>query len=234
MYLIASAALCAQTALLYSQGPGQVLAPAGATQSDEWSGARTSGGRSQAIVLHLDMTGEGHGTIDLPDFGAIDIPAAKFEMTKSTIHFELVGDSTNAIFDGSVSPTEIYGHWKEGDRSGDFILHPSNMHDGRNALLRKNVFIQNGDVRLSGTLVMQQDLCLRLSSFTEQGLRQEPPHCFWRSTSHTEALRHSSMTNAGRENLPETGNTHPSRPLLATSRRLSVFWTRSRRSMHIE
>jgi len=154
MYLIASAALCAQTALLYSQGSGQVLAPAGATQSDEWSGARTSGGRSQAIVLHLDMTGEGHGTIDLPDFGAIDIPAAKFEMTKSTIHFELVGDSTNAIFDGSVSPTEIYGHWKEGDRSGDFILHPSNMHDGRNALLRKNVFIQNGDVRLSGTLVM--------------------------------------------------------------------------------
>jgi hypothetical protein len=152
--LFASAAFCAQTAPLNSQGAGQAPVPAVAVQSEEWIGVRTTGGRSQAIVLNLDKTGGGHGTIDLPDFGAINIPAAKFEMTKTTVHFELVGDTSDAIFDGIVSTSEIHGHWTEGNRSGDFILHPSNKHNSGNALLKKNLVVQNGDVRLSGTLVM--------------------------------------------------------------------------------
>jgi pimeloyl-ACP methyl ester carboxylesterase len=151
--LITLAVSCAP-AILYSQATGQVLAPANAVRSGEWVGARTSGGHSQALVLHIDMTGGGRGTVDLPDFGALGVPAAKFEVTKNHIHFDLVGDTSTAVFDGSISPTEIHGHWKEGDRTGDFILHPSNKRDSGSALLTKNVSVQNGDVRLSGTLVM--------------------------------------------------------------------------------
>jgi pimeloyl-ACP methyl ester carboxylesterase len=105
-------------------------------------------------VLHLSQGVGTGGTVDLPDFGAIGIPAAKFEMTKSNLHFELVGDSANAIFDGIVSPTEIYGHWKEGNQSGDFTLNLSGKRDSGSELLKKNLSIQNGDARLSGTLVM--------------------------------------------------------------------------------
>jgi pimeloyl-ACP methyl ester carboxylesterase len=105
-------------------------------------------------VLHLGQAGGEHGTVDLPDFGALGIPTAKFELTKNHIHFELVGDTSTTVFDGSARRGEMHGHWTEGDRSGDFTLRRSTHSDGDSALIEKNVFIQNGDVRLSGTLVM--------------------------------------------------------------------------------
>lgn len=151
--LIALAAPCTQTSLR-SQGTGQALLPATAAQTEVWVGARTSGGRSQALVLHLGQDPDGGGTVDLPDFGALGIPAAKFDLTKNHIHFELVGDTSNAVFDGSVTPGEMRGHWTEGDRHGDFTLRRSTRSDSDGALVKKDLFIQNGDVRLSGTLVM--------------------------------------------------------------------------------
>ena len=151
--LIALASPSAQTPL-HSQTTGQILPQHNAAQTEEWVGIRTSGGRSQKIVLHLGQPGGERGTVDLPDFGALGIPAAKFELTKNHIHFELVGDSSTAVFDGSVSRGEIDGHWTEGDRFGDFTLRRSTRSDGDSALVKKKVFIQNGDVRLSGTLVM--------------------------------------------------------------------------------
>jgi len=151
--LIALAAPCTQTPL-HSQSTGQALPRPIAAQAEEWIGVRTSGGRSQKIVLHLRQPGGELGTVDLPDFGALGVPAAKFELTKNHIHFELVGDTATAVFDGSVSRGEMHGHWTEGDRSGDFTLRRSTRSEGDSALVKKNVFIQNGDVRLSGTLVM--------------------------------------------------------------------------------
>ena len=151
--LIALAATYTQTPL-HSQSTGQAPPRPNAAQTEEWIGVRTSGGRSQKIVLHLGQHGVKRGTVDLPDFGALIIPAAKFELTKNHIHFELVGDTATAVFDGSVSRGEMHGHWTEGDQSGDFTLRRSMRSDGDSALVKKDVFIQNGDVRLSGTLVM--------------------------------------------------------------------------------
>jgi uncharacterized protein len=151
--LMALAASRVQTSL-YSQGMGQALAPASRIQTEDWIGARTSEGRSQALVLRLGQGPDGGGTVDLPDFGALGIPAAKFNLTKSHIHFELVGDVSTAVFDGGISPGEMHGQWTEGDRSGDFILRRSMRSGGDSTLIKKNLFIQNGDVRLSGTLVM--------------------------------------------------------------------------------
>jgi pimeloyl-ACP methyl ester carboxylesterase len=139
---------------LHSQSTGPAMPRSNAAQTEEWCGVRTSGGRSQKIVLHLDQSGRERGTVDLPDFGALGIPAAKFELTKNHIHFELVGDTATAVFDGSVSRDDMNGHWTEGDRSGDFTLRRSTRPDGNSVLVKKNLFIQNGDVRLSGTLVM--------------------------------------------------------------------------------
>jgi dienelactone hydrolase len=153
--LLAFVASCVQP-LLYSQGTGRAFDPAKTTQSGEWVGVRTTGERSQAVVLHLGQPGGERGTVDLPDFGALGIPAAKFELTKNHIHFELVGDTSTAVFDGRVSRGEMHGYWKDGERSGEFSLHRSNRPDSESALLRKNISIQNGDVRLSGTLVMPQ------------------------------------------------------------------------------
>jgi pimeloyl-ACP methyl ester carboxylesterase len=137
---------------LHSQGTVPARVPAKTAQDQEWVGVRTSGGRTQAIMLHLPQSLGDRATIDLPDFGAIGIPVVKFELTKNNIHFELVGDTSTAVFDGSLRSREIHGHWKEGERSGDFTLHPSERPSS--SLLRKNISIQNGDVHLAGTLVM--------------------------------------------------------------------------------
>jgi len=105
-------------------------------------------------VLHIVQSGGERRTVDLPDFGALGIPAAKFTLTKNHIHFELVGDAATAVFDGSVSRDEMHGHWTEGERSGEFTLRRSTQSDDDSALVKRDVSIKNGDVRLSGTLVM--------------------------------------------------------------------------------
>ena len=120
--------------------------------AQEWVGVRTSGERSQALVLHVELVPKAHGSVDLPDFGALGIPAAKFAMANHKVHFELVGDSSTAIFDGDVQHGDISGHWRENERSGDFRLHSSNS--GVPKLRGRSVTFQDGDISLSGTLLL--------------------------------------------------------------------------------
>jgi pimeloyl-ACP methyl ester carboxylesterase len=121
----------------------------------EWTGVRTSGRRSQALVLHFGVSGSGEKpTVDLPDFGALGIPAANFHIARDQIHFELVGDSSTAVFDGTLKGEAIEGHWKEGDRFGNFALKSSYRLAG--AVRTETVSFQHGVVRLSGTPLIPQ------------------------------------------------------------------------------
>src|ERR1700735_5025784 len=91
--------------------------------SEVWIGTRSSEGQSESLILHVTFSnGTGKGTVDLPDFGAVDIPASKFAMDGSKIHFELVGDFSTTFFDGSTGGDVLRGSWKEGARVGDFEL----------------------------------------------------------------------------------------------------------------
>ena len=132
--------------------------PPASTMSEpvqEWVGVRTAAGRSQQLVLHIDPVPKAHGSVDLPDFGALDIPAAHFAVTGGSIHFELVGDSSTAVFDGKLQRSECRGHWQEGDRSGEFTLHLS--HNSTTALESRSVTFDNGGVHLSGTLLLPRN-----------------------------------------------------------------------------
>lgn len=124
-----------------------------ATTSDqEWVGVRTSGGHSQALVLHVELVPAAHGSVDLPDFGALGIPAAKFAMANGKIHFELVSDSSTAFFDGNLQHDEIRGHWRENERTGDFSLHASRNVSSK--LQQRSVSFHNAETTLSGTLLL--------------------------------------------------------------------------------
>jgi hypothetical protein len=107
------------TSVVCAQMTMTVVPPA-KSQSEEWAGARTSGARSQKMVLRLSEPEAKSATIDLPDFGALGIPASGFMLSHGHIHFELVGDSETAVFDGIFEPNKIRGHWNEGAHSGDF------------------------------------------------------------------------------------------------------------------
>ena len=141
--------LCAVTVLLFL--PCAVW-PQSAT-SEYWEGSRSSAGKSQAFVLRVERSGGSRkATVDLPDFGALGIPATAFLMADGRMHFELIGDTSSAVFEGSVTADSIHGTWHEGDRNGEFQLHRG--QDKHAGLKEEGVSFLNGDVRLAGTLLL--------------------------------------------------------------------------------
>jgi uncharacterized protein len=121
--------------------------------NETWEGERrTPEGRSQSIELHVAFRAPlKNASVALPDFGALDIPASKFSMGSGTVHFELVGDTSTAIFDGIIAGDAIHGTWKEGDRFGKFDLKRAPATHG--AFHEENVSFLDGDVHLAGTLL---------------------------------------------------------------------------------
>jgi len=121
--------------------------------SEDWDGRRTTDGKSQSIVLHIERSESAEGaTVDLPEFGASDIPASKFKMADGRFHFELVGDASTAVFDGTIGGDTIQGSWKEGDRAGSFEL--KRLRQAHQALREEDVSFKNGDVKLAGSLLL--------------------------------------------------------------------------------
>ena len=141
--------LCAVAVLLLL--PGAIWSQSAATEY--WEGSRNSAGKSQALMLRVERSdGSWKATVDLPDFGALQIPAAAFSMADGRMHFELIGDTSTTVFEGNVAADSIRGTWHEDGRSGEFQLRRG--QDIRAGLREEGVFFANGDVRLAGTLLL--------------------------------------------------------------------------------
>ena len=120
---------------------------------EDWVGSRTTGGNFQTVILHLlRANGVEHATVDLPDFGALDIPASRFSMTDNQVHFELIGDTSSAVFDGSVSGDVLQGNWKEGDQAGSFKL--KGLGKTQHAFREEKISFKSGSILLAGTLLL--------------------------------------------------------------------------------
>ncbi len=124
----------------------------GGEPAELWQGERTCAGRSQAIELRLERgDGAGTATVDLPDFGALHIPATRFSRAGGRMHFELVGDETTTVFEGRAATDLVEGTWTEGARAGEFHLRRApEAAPPREA----QVAFQSGGIRLAGSLVL--------------------------------------------------------------------------------
>jgi hypothetical protein len=79
--------------------------------------------KSQSILLQLAFRAPLKGsTVALLDFEALDITASQFSMANWAVHFELVGNTSTAIFKGTLAGDAIHGTWKEEKRSVGFEL----------------------------------------------------------------------------------------------------------------
>lgn len=87
-----------------------------------------------------------------PTQRAMGIPLRKFSYTAPKVHFELVGDATTIIFDGELNADTIAGQFREGDASGTFSIRRVNAKPP--AFKQEEVSFRNGDVTLSGTLLL--------------------------------------------------------------------------------
>ncbi len=87
-----------------------------------------------------------------PTQRAMSIPLRNASYEAPNLHFELVGDATTIVFDGILTAEKISGQFREGDAKGTFSL--------RRVIPRPPVFTEegvsfrNGDVTLSGTLLL--------------------------------------------------------------------------------
>src|SRR5215472_1754260 len=124
----------------YSQSPTQ-----------HWVGRQVAESSSQELILNLTTSPDMEGTVDLPEFGASGIPASNLAVSSGNIHFELVGDNSTAVFDGTIRGDVIQGSWKEDTHTGRFELH---LRPLGSSLIEKSVTFANGDVRLSGSLLV--------------------------------------------------------------------------------
>ncbi len=123
--------------------------------TQRWVGSQVRDGDSQALVLKLTTSPSMKGTVDLPDLGASGVPISNLTLGSGNIHFELIGDNSTAVFDGTMRQHVIQGSWKEGDRTGVFKLHLQPVAEA--SLIEKSVTFANGDVRLSGSLLIPRD-----------------------------------------------------------------------------
>jgi hypothetical protein len=81
--------------------------------TQHWVGRQLAESSSQALILNLTTSPDIKGTVDLPEFGASGIPASNLAVRSENIHFELVGDNSTAVFDGTIRGDLIQGSWKE-------------------------------------------------------------------------------------------------------------------------
>ncbi|HEY3129357.1 MAG TPA: alpha/beta fold hydrolase [Acidobacteriota bacterium] len=118
-----------------------------------WEGVMVREGAE--LPVSFDFTNGATGltaSFNSPTQKAIGIPLRNVSYTTPKVHFELVGDATTNVFDGELNADTIAGQFREGDARGRFSLR---RVDAKPLTFRQEeVSFRNGDVTLSGTLLL--------------------------------------------------------------------------------
>jgi hypothetical protein len=118
-----------------------------------WKGAMIRDGAE--LNVSFDFIREANAlraSFNSPSQRAIGIPLEKVAYGAPKVHFELVGDETRIVFDGELTANTIKGQFHEGDANGTFSLTRTKVEPP--TFKQEEVAFKNGDVVLSGTLVL--------------------------------------------------------------------------------
>ena len=118
-----------------------------------WEGVMIREGAE--LPVSFDFTNEATGikaTFNSPTQRAMGIPLSKFSLTAGKVHFELVGDATTIVFDGQVNAGTITGQFRENHAGGTFLI--KRVPNSPATFRQEEVTFQNGEVTLSGTLLL--------------------------------------------------------------------------------
>jgi uncharacterized protein len=118
-----------------------------------WEGVMVREGAG--LTVSFDFTDDATGlkaSFNSPTQRALGIPLRNVSYTAPKVHFELVGDATTIVFDGALNSDTITGQFREGDAQGTFSLRRAEAEPP--AFKQEEVSFRNGDVILSGTLLL--------------------------------------------------------------------------------
>ena len=96
------------------------------------------------------------GSFGSDQLRAIGIPVSKISFRAPAVHFEIVGDFTTIVFDGVLAGDSISGKFRDGPAEGQFKLR-RRLGVAANPYRTEEIFFQNGNVRLSGSLLVPDD-----------------------------------------------------------------------------
>ena len=129
------------------------ISTAQASIEGHWEGTLTREGAT--LPVSFDFVREAGGinaSFSSSTQRALGIPLQKFSYAEPKVHFELVGDSTTIVFDGELAANDLNGRFHEGDGKGTFTL--KRVKSAPPILKSEEVSFRNGDVTLSGTLLL--------------------------------------------------------------------------------
>jgi len=134
---------------------GLVVSSSAAQRSIEghWEGVMVREGAE--LPISFDFTNGATGltaSFNSPTQKAMGIPLRNVSYTAPKVHFELVGDATTNVFDGEVTVDTIAGQFREGDAMGTFSIRRVTAKPP--TFKQEEVSFRNGDVTLSGTLLL--------------------------------------------------------------------------------
>jgi pimeloyl-ACP methyl ester carboxylesterase len=134
---------------------GLVISSSAAQRSIQghWEGVMVREGAD--LPVSFDFTSEAAGltaNFNSPTQRAMGIPLRNVGYIAPKVHFELVGDATTIVFDGELNADAIAGQFREGDAKGTFSI--SRVAARPPTFKQEEVGFRNGDVTLSGTLLL--------------------------------------------------------------------------------
>lgn len=118
-----------------------------------WEGVMVREGAE--LPVSFDFINQATGltaSFNSPTQRALGIPLRNVSYIAPKVHFELVGDATTIVFDGQLSRDTIVGQFREGDAKGTFSLRRVDAKPP--TFKQEEVSFRNGDVTLSGTLML--------------------------------------------------------------------------------
>jgi uncharacterized protein len=121
-----------------------------ANVAGHWEGAMHRGSAELRVSFDFSREMPDRGFFSAPDLGAIDIPLSNVKLG-SNVGWDLVGDATTTIFDGTAKGDAMSGTFREGTNAGQFDLHRVSASADK-PYTKQDVTFQNGAVRLSGTV----------------------------------------------------------------------------------
>ncbi len=119
-----------------------------------WTGNWTKFGDVLPVAVTVQKTPNGTYTASF-DSDALQVAGIPFETVTyapPNVRFVLRGDKTTAVFEGEVLGNEIVGKFTEGPAAGTFYLERGTAPEAN--LRVRDVTFRNGDVSLSGTLIL--------------------------------------------------------------------------------
>ena len=138
-------------------------APATPILSGHWEGAIDIPGL--ALTVKVDLTASGGawtGTIDIPQQSAKGLPLEKISADGDHVRFSIASVPGDPTFDGRLEKGEVHGTFTQGQGSYPFHLGREAVKEAHRPqepqppfpYTEEEATVQNGDVRLAGTLTM--------------------------------------------------------------------------------